>query len=255
MILAEQNKTEKNADQLHRFDSKNAEQADFSLLHSLTEKAFQKRASHTAHEIRNPLSAMELHSKIISKRIDSLSEESITSIKCSIDCIINSIEVLKSITDGLKDYSDDIKINIKTNDITSTVAKVIDIIRPTFLEKNVDIAFHQSEQIMCKFDKNKTQQIIFNLLKNALESSKEGDKVDIYFAKENQQVSVRVKDTGCGVSERNIEKIFFPKFTTKKTGSGIGLCESRKIARAQNGDVNLVLTGQNGSVFELKMQA
>ena len=59
-----------------------------------------------------------------------------------------------------------------------------------------------------------------------------------------------VKDTGCGVKDEYIDKIFCPNFTTKKTGSGIGLFESQKIARAQKSELRLVATGGAGSVFE-----
>lgn len=234
----------------------NTKQADFSLLRLSIERDFQKTASHTAHEIRNPLSAMELHSKIISKRLDNLgNEESVYSIKNSIDCILNSIEVLKNITNGLKDFSKDIELDIKKQDITASVQKTVEAIRPTFEEKNVDLALHQNESIIAQYDETKTQQIIFNLLKNALEASCEGDKVDVYFTQANNEISILVKDTGCGVSNKNREKIFLPNFTTKETGSGIGLCESQKIARAQNGDIKLVSTGKNGSIFELTMPA
>lgn len=231
-------------------------QADFSLLRMSIENDFKKTASHTAHEIGNPLSAMELHSKIISKKLENLSkEESVDSIKTSIGCILNSIEVLKNITNGLKNFSKDIELNIQRADLTKAAEKTVETIRPTFEEKNIDLAMHQTESIFAQFDETKTQQIIFNLLKNALEASTEGGKVDIYFISENNEIKILVKDTGCGVYCKNAEKIFLPNFTTKMTGSGIGLCESKKIAMAQNGNLRLVSTGKNGSVFELTLPA
>lgn len=251
MILAERNKNQKNADHFDCFEVNETKQADSSLLRLTLEKDFKKKASHTAHEIRNPLSAMELHSKIISKRLDSMDAESINSIKCSIDCIMNSIEVLKSITEGLKDFSKDIEVNVQKADITKTVSSVVEMIRPTFEEKNVKLTIQQSSDIICEFDVNKTHQVMYNLLKNALEASCKGDSVDIYFIRKSNEISILVKDSGCGVSKENAEKIFYPNFTTKQNGCGIGLCESRQIARAQKGDVRLVSTGQRGSIFEL----
>ncbi len=231
-------------------------QADFSLLRMSIENDFRKTASHTAHEIRNPLSAMELHSKIISKKLENIAEEeSLGSIKTSIDCILNSIEVLKNITNGLKNFSKDIELDIKNADLTKTVQNTVESIRPTFDEKNVDLALHQSESVFATFDETKTQQILFNLLKNALEASCEGDKVDLYFIVEKNEIKILVKDTGCGINQKNTEKIFLPNFTTKASGCGIGLCESKKIATAQNGNLRLVSTGKNGSIFELSLPA
>lgn len=251
MILAEKNKNQNNIDQFDCLEVKETKQTDNNLLRLSLEKDFSKKASYTAHEIRNPLSAMELHSRIISKRLGSLNEESITSIKCSIDCIMNSIEVLKSITDGLKDFSQDVEIKTQKADITKTVSNVVEMIRPTFEEKNIQLNLQKASSIMCEFDENKTHQVIYNLLKNALEASIECDIVDIYFIRKSQEISILIKDSGCGISKENIDKIFYPKFTTKQMGSGIGLCESKKIAKAQKGDVRLVSTSKKGSLFEL----
>lgn len=248
MILAEKNENQKNANQFDCFEITETKQANSSLLRLSLEKDFKKKASHTAHEIRNPLSAMELHSRIISRRLDNIDNESINSIKCSIDCIMNSIEVLKSITDGL---SQDIKINSQKADIAKILSNAAEIIRPTFEEQNVKLNLPKTKNVICEFDENKTHQIIYNLLKNALEASVEGDSVDIYFIRKNCEISILIKDSGCGISKENLSKIFHPNFTTKQTGSGIGLCESKKIAIAQRGDVRLISTGKKGSIFEL----
>ncbi len=253
MILAEKNKNKKNADQFDCFEVNETKQADFSLLRLSLEKNFEKKVSHTAHEIRNPLSAMELHSTIISKRLENLNEESIASIKTSLGCIINSIEVLKSITEGLKDFSQDIEIKSQKADISKTLANVAEIIRPTFEEKNVRLNLPKTQNVICEFDETKTHQIIYNLLKNALEASVEGDSTDVYFIRKSNEISILIKDSGCGIQEQNKEKIFYPNFTTKKTGCGIGLCESKKIAKAQKGDIKLVSTGTKGSIFELRL--
>ncbi len=248
MILAEKNENKKNADQFNCFEITGTKQANSSLLRLSLEKDFKKKASHTAHEIRNPLSAMELHSKIISKRLDNIDKESIESMKCSIYCILNSIEVLKSITDGI---SQDTKVNLQKTDIAKTLSNVAEIIRPTFEEKNVKLNLPETKNVLCEFDENKTHQIIYNLLKNALEASCEGDRVDVYFIRKNNEISLLIKDSGCGILKENLAKIFQPNFTTKQTGCGIGLCESKKIAIAQKGDVKLVSTGKKGSIFEL----
>jgi signal transduction histidine kinase len=253
VIVAEKNQNQKIANQFDCFEVNETKQADFSLLRLSLEKNFDKKISHTAHEIRNPLSAMELHSKIISKRLDNLNEESITSIKSSLGCIINSIEVLKSITEGLKDFSQDIEIKSKKADISKTLANVAEIIRPTFEEKNVKLNLPKTQNVICEFDETKTHQIIYNLLKNALEASIEGDSTDVYFIRKNTEISILIKDSGCGIQEKNIEKIFYPNFTTKTTGCGIGLCESKQIAKAQKGDLTLISTGKKGSVFELRL--
>lgn len=250
MILAEKNKNKKNDNQSDCFEITETKQADFSLLRLALEKNFDKKISFTAHEIRNPLSAMELHSRIISKRLDNLNEDSVNSIKTSLDCIINSIEILKSITDNLKDFSQNIEIKTQKSDIAKTVSEVAELIRPLFEEKNIKLNLPKTENVICEFDKNTTHQIIYNLLKNALEASCEGDSVDVYFIRKSSEISILIKDSGCGILSKNTEKIFYPNFTTKQTGCGIGLFESKRMAQAQKGNIRLVSTGKMGSIFE-----
>lgn len=247
MILANRTKKE-------NINTESMEQADFSLLRLSIEKDFQKAASVAAHEIRNPLSAMELHSRVIYKRLENIDEESLCSIKNSIGCILNSIEILKAITGELKDFSKETEMYIQKSDIILTVNKTISMIKPVFEEKNISLVLHNTESIFGNYDENKTQQILFNLMKNALEATSEGGRVDVYFVRNDAEISILVKDTGCGILPEHREKIFYPKFTTKSTGNGIGLFESRKIAKAQKGDLRLVSTGKDGSIFELKLQ-
>lgn len=225
-----------------------AKQVDCNLLSNTLEKDLRKTFSHTAHEIRNPIAAMELHSRVILKKIE-LGEAQ--DAKTSIDCIMNSLEVLKNIADGLSSFSKDVQLKIQRVNVAAIAMTAMEIMRPTFEDKGIELKLIKSEKVVRSLDINKTQQVLINLLKNALEATEVGGMVSVWI----DENAISVKDTGCGVSDRNKERIFYPNFTTKKTGSGIGLCESRKIARAQSCDVVLVETSDKGSTFALKLPA
>lgn len=223
-------------------------EVEFAELRASLNKDFARKASYAAHEIHNPLSSMELHSKVIAKKLENLEVED-NSIKNSIGYILNSIEVLKSVVSELKCFSKDCNLQIEQNNLMQTAIQAIEAIRPSFEQKGVALNIYFKNEIELRFDKNKTYQVIFNLLKNALEATNKG-QVDVYFVELPSEVKMLVKDTGCGVEDAHIEKIFLPDFTTKKTGTGVGLFESQKIARAQKGELKLVATGRGGSVFE-----
>lgn len=251
MILAQREK-ENNKVATNLVDNPNvfdARQVDLDLLRASFEKDVQKTFSVAAHEIRNPLSAMELHSRVILKRIE-LGEADVA--KTSAECIIRSLEVLKGIADGLSSYSKGVEISTHNANISTGVLSAVEIIKPSFEEKGVSLNF-KGKNYICEFDFNKTHQIITNLLKNALEATESGGNVDIWIEKDSENIYVFVKDTGCGISKRNQERIFYPNFTTKQTGSGIGLCESKRIAQAQKGNVELLESDNKGSLFALKL--
>lgn len=256
MILAQNKKENKKSktsfvERSEIVGTKQAQNTDLSLLSNIYERDMQKTFSHTAHEIRNPIAAMELHSRIILKKIEmGQADNAIT----SIECIMNSLGALKGIADGLSSFSKGVELSKQKANISILLKNVVEIMRPAFEEKKVELNLIENGIYVIQLDANKIQQVLINLLKNALEATEAGGKVDVWIESFND-ICVLVKDTGSGVSERNREKIFYPNFTTKKTGSGIGLCESRKIARAHNGNVVLQETSAKGSTFALRLPA
>jgi two-component system, NtrC family, nitrogen regulation sensor histidine kinase NtrY len=103
-------------------------------------------------------------------------------------------------------------------------------------------------------DFDQLQQVLINLIKNALEAVHDQSHALIEiqsYMTDNQKVSISIRDNGYGIEPEALEKIFIPFYTTKKTGSGIGLSLSRQILQQHNG--NLIVSSEvgNGTVFSL----
>lgn len=112
-----------------------------------------------------------------------------------------------------------------------------------------------NESVLVYADRNLTMQVLINLLKNAVEamSNFKEDKY-IKFVVEKigtRYVNLHVADTGCGIPAENLEQIFIPFFSTKKSGSGIGLSISQQIMQRQKGDISVRSTPGTGSVFTM----
>ncbi|GIJ95336.1 hypothetical protein CAPN001_16180 [Capnocytophaga stomatis] len=108
------------------------------------------------------------------------------------------------------------------------------------------------EKLTLNADRNMLEQVLINLLKNAHEAGKENteSKVNVTAAKIGNEVHISVKDNGCGISSEAIDKIFIPFYSTKTSGSGIGLSLCRQIMLRHNGKIT-VQSNEKGSIFTL----
>jgi two-component system, NtrC family, nitrogen regulation sensor histidine kinase NtrY len=103
-------------------------------------------------------------------------------------------------------------------------------------------------------DKNLSMQVLINLVKNAVEAMsnyKDGKHVRIRAERIARYVNVDIEDTGCGISSDEIDQIFIPFYSTKKSGSGIGLSISQQIMQKQRGDISVRSVPGKGTVFTL----
>lgn len=108
-------------------------------------------------------------------------------------------------------------------------------------------------------DRNLTMQVLINLIKNAVEAMgnyKENKIIEITAEKTGKRyLQLHIMDTGCGIPTEDLEQIFIPFFSTKKSGSGIGLSISQQIMQRQKGDISVRSTPGRGSVFTMTFSA
>ena len=111
------------------------------------------------------------------------------------------------------------------------------------------------EPVLVYADRNLTMQVLINLLKNAVEAMsnyKENKYIRISVEKVGlRYVNLHIADTGCGIPEENLEQIFIPFFSTKRSGSGIGLSISQQIMQRQKGDISVRSAMGDGSAFTM----
>lgn len=235
--------------ELHEKSGENEKMASISQLFSTV-----------MHELRNPLGAINLHTRIISKKLETLGEENqvtVREILESIELINRTTEELEKTLSELLDFSKPLsleKIELNIEDVTN---EIINLIKPSYDDKKVELTFYNSldKYLLVNFDRAKLHQIIFNILKNALEVSESGQKVEVSLTNEHDRVYLKVSDEGPGIPEENREKIFEPYFTTKKEGTGLGLAQARKILEAHEGDLYVDPASKNGATFILSLPA
>ncbi len=221
--------------------------------------AIGQLSSVIAHEIRNPLGLIDLYAKLTEDHLGQLDLETQAAKKelllKNLSLIRQATGSLETILSELTNYSRPLQLHPKPADLVALVQDLCEFYRPSYLEKSVQLEVSQNPQaVWLELDTEKIRQALINLLKNALEASGAGMTVQVRVEApvDAPQVCVKVIDQGNGISPQHINKLFTPYFSTKGSGTGLGLAHSRKILLAHGGTVELLssVPGQ-GSVFAL----
>jgi signal transduction histidine kinase len=107
----------------------------------------------------------------------------------------------------------------------------------------------EKEPLMVKLDEVQIKQALFNLIKNAYESMKNGGVLEISSSRKDQGVQITISDTGQGIKEEDLPKIFDPFFTTKQQGTGLGLTLTYQIITTHKGTLKCKSKANEGTIF------
>lgn len=202
------------------------------------------------HEIKNHLSIINLYSTIAQKRLEKTTCDTETekSLNSAIKNIQNSSSMISRLLSDLKCFS---KAVIEPTNIYLTVKTAVEMAKAKAEEKDIKLNFEGDEGLIVKADETKLQNILLNLIYNAIDAIKNKGKVDISWEKQGEYAKISVQDNGEGIDEKSVDKIFEMNFTTKSSGNGLGLPICKTLIKEQNGELNLLMTGKKGSIFEI----
>ncbi len=209
-------------------------------------------AAGVAHEIKNPLAAMDIHLQLLRKafaRQTCLTEEDAS----------RYIDVLEEEIARLNTIVVDFLFAVKPLDSRPRLAQIRGTVAEVCAFAKVELAAHKitlNEEFASFlprifFDDHLVKQALLNLIKNAMAAMEDGGIMTIAVRHEGNEVTVQVGDTGKGMDEQTIQKLFEPYFTTKASGTGLGLTMVYKIMKEHNGDVTVQSKRGEGSLFTL----
>ncbi len=205
-----------------------------------------------AHEIRNQLSICELYTEIIKKHCarEGIKVESISN---GLGCISRAIKMAGNSLIGLKSEE---KAVIKPYKLKDLIESASDLTKVYFEGKDVDYILENNIDVKVPVDENRFSAAIINLVKNAIEAfgygdAKNGKYIKIKTEEEGDFVSVKISNNAGEIKEP--EKIFKEGYTTKTTGSGLGLIICKKTIEEMYGGLELSHTGEDYTEFVIKI--
>lgn len=229
------------------------EEAIKQLKSNERESAWREMAKQVAHEIKNPLTPIKLSVQQLLRVYDANDPDSKLKIEVVVKAIIEQIDSLVKIAN---DFSLFAQLPVPIKKETDLILLIKNIL-PMFLSyNNIKITLESSlEKCIVNIDKDQWLQVLNNLIKNAAQACSDIKKpiIHIQVSMEKHRVIIEIKDNGCGIPPEQIEKIFTPHFTTKSTGSGIGLSLTKQIIENHDGQISFTSSVNKGTVFTIRL--
>lgn len=223
-------------------------------------ETWREAAIKVAHEIKNPLMPIVMNAEIIERNLkNNMSDKDIEKIKNSITIIIKNANSISNLIKSFSEFSFAIKISDKKESINEVILEVLDSF------KNIpNIKFKVSltkHDYYLNMDRDKLIMSFRNLIKNSIEAMENNNIESIIYLSSYHEIidykeffTVSITDTGIGIENNNIKRIFEPYFTSKSKGTGIGLATTEKIIMEHKGYISVESIIGEGSTFFIRFE-
>ncbi|HGY11351.1 MAG TPA: GHKL domain-containing protein [Desulfobacterales bacterium] len=212
-------------------------------------------AAGIAHEIRNPLSGINIYLNTLKKITGQYdNSEKTAKILSQLQSASNKIE---SVIKRVMDFSRPTETKFSLTDINDSIMEAVNLTSVTLRKSGIQFSTALSDNLpKCMADSHMIEQVILNLIANASEAMQNMDKdkrINISSFLENNNIYIKVKDSGHGIPQDIRNDIFEPFYTTKNSGSGIGLNICHRIITDHGGTLELSSAEQKGAEFIIKI--
>jgi two-component system nitrogen regulation sensor histidine kinase NtrY len=225
-------------------------------------KAWQKLLSVMTHEIMNSIAPISSLAETLKYRLQQFAERpelesgSMDDLELGIDTIKRRSEGLLKFAETYRNLNKITTLNLKNVYVRDLFENLHHLMQPTLDQKNIELEIVLKDpDLQLEADTNLLEQVLINLVVNAMEAVKEREEPRIvlsaYYAS-NHRTVMKVADNGIGMPEEVLDKIFIPFFSTKKSGSGIGLSLCKQIMMLHKGNIQVQSVEGQGTAFMMQ---
>ncbi|HXL54650.1 MAG TPA: ATP-binding protein [Chitinophagaceae bacterium] len=226
-------------------------------------KAWQRLLSVMTHEIMNSVAPISSLSDTLKNMLNNSRDDVSPVNRPAFEDLELGIDTIKRRSEGLLKFAETYRnlnkittLNLKKVYIRDLFENLHLLMQPTLNQKNIELEIILKDpDLMLEADTNLIEQVLINLIVNAVEAVKEKPEPRImlsgYYTTKNKTV-IKVADNGTGMPEELLDKIFIPFFSTKKTGSGIGLSLCKQIMMLHKGSIHVQSKEEEGTAFMLQ---
>lgn len=209
--------------------------------------AIGRLAASVGHEIRNPLGVIRNSCFYLCNRLDCGDEK----VAKHLDIIEREVNACNKIVGDLLDFSRKKALDLSEVDVKEVMEEVVS---ESWIQRNTDVSVKVRKgtpRVLA--DPDRLRQVFLNCISNAVQAMPDGGRLDIHVGYRDAVVEISFSDSGCGIAEKNLTKIFAPLFTTRAHGIGLGLAVSRSIVEQHGGTIGVVSEEGEGSTFTITL--
>ena len=209
--------------------------------------AIGELAGMVGHDLRNPLTCIKNSIYYLKIKGDSCTESQTKEILGIID---KAIDNSNKIINDLLDYSKDINLELRETEISVLLNEAIQVLN---VPDRIQIVNHVLGETWFRVDDSKMMRIFINLIKNAIDAMPEQGTLEITSRQTKGTVEINFSDTGIGIPDEILPKIFSPLFTTKAQGMGFGLAICKRIIESHKGTITVKTAMNKGTTFTINL--
>lgn len=209
--------------------------------------AISRLTSGVAHEIKNPLNAMALHLEVLKSKLDPGDPE--------IEVISKEIKRLDHVVKTFLNFNRPLDLQTKPLDLTALCSELVKLVEPDAASKGLIIDARFDGPLWINGDSDLLKQALLNVVMNAIEAMQPGGKLVVGTHGQDSACVISIVDDGPGIPPEIQDKIFNLYFSTKKTGSGIGLAMTFRLVQLHGGIIEYSSEAGKGTSFRLRFPA
>jgi len=207
-----------------------------------------------AHEVRNPISAIELNAEMLDDIVRGRPGADMDEAAGLVRAIRDQVNALDALTEEYLAFARFPRPNFEEESVNQLVQELADFVRPVAARQALAVRVQIDPNVpMMEIDRGLLRQAILNLVKNGLEALSSGGEITIASHFDGEAVDISVSDTGAGIPEDVAPRLFEQFFTTKPQGTGLGLSIARQIAEEHGGEIEWANRPGRGATFTIRL--
>src|SRR5213595_2231776 len=211
-------------------------------------------AAGVAHEIGNPLNSLHIHLQLMERKAQELKHNAKTELQQSIDVARSEVRRLDSIVTQFLRAIRPSQPRLHPENVNVIVEEAVRFFMPEIQDRDMVVEQElRADLPLLQLDREQMKQAFYNVIKNSLEAMKRHGTLHIRTDLDDKHVIVSFTDTGSGMSAENLSRVFEPYFTTKPSGSGLGLLIVRRIVREHGGELSIESSQGRGLTLTIRL--
>ncbi|HVD95465.1 MAG TPA: ATP-binding protein [Candidatus Limnocylindria bacterium] len=211
-------------------------------------------AAGVAHEIGNPLNSLHIHLQLMERAAQKLHDGAKGELQQSIDVARSEVDRLDSIVTQFLRAIRPSRPQLRPENLNTIIEEAVRFFAPEIQDRDIVVEQElRSDLPLLQLDRDQMKQAFYNVIKNSVEAMKRHGVLRIRTDLDDTHIVISFADTGGGMSAENLSRVFEPYFTTKPSGSGLGLLIVRRIVREHGGELSIESSQGKGLTLTIRL--